>query len=52
MSLENKQRKALIEERGNPILRLEFDVFEGNKYIVTYYLEYLIRHLGWYDIQK
>ncbi len=30
MSFTDKQRKALIEERGEPVLRLEFDVFEGN----------------------
>lgn len=27
----DKQRKALIKTRGKPKLRLEFDVFEGNK---------------------
>lgn len=31
MSFTDKQRQALIAERGEPILRLEFDVFEGNK---------------------
>lgn len=31
MSFADKQRKALIQERGEPILRLEFDVFKGNK---------------------
>lgn len=30
MSFENKQRAAIIAERGEPKLRLEFDVFEGN----------------------
>lgn len=29
--LEPKQRKALIKERGEPVLRLEFDVFEGDR---------------------
>lgn len=27
----DKQRKALIEERGEPKLTLEFDVFDGDK---------------------
>lgn len=27
---KDKQRQALIDERGEPVLRLEFDVFEGN----------------------
>lgn len=27
MSLSDKQRAALIEQRGDPVLRLEFDVF-------------------------
>ncbi len=31
MGLAAKQREALIEERGEPVLRLEFDVFAGNK---------------------
>lgn len=31
MSFANKQRDALIAERGEPKLRLEFDVFAGNK---------------------
>ncbi len=30
MSLANKQRDAIIVERGEPLLRLDFDVFEGN----------------------
>lgn len=31
MGLAEKQRLDLIKARGNPVLRLEFDVFEGNK---------------------
>ena len=31
MGLADKQRQALIKERGEVKLRLEFDVFEGNK---------------------
>lgn len=31
MSFAEKQRDALIAERGEPKLRLEFDVFEGDK---------------------
>jgi hypothetical protein len=31
MNLIDKQREALINERGEPILRLEFDVFEDNR---------------------
>lgn len=31
MSFANKQREALIAERGEPILRIEFDVFQGNR---------------------
>jgi hypothetical protein len=29
MSLASKQRDAIIRERGEPLLRMEFDVFEG-----------------------
>lgn len=29
--ITDKQRKVLIEERGEPKLTLEFDVFEGSK---------------------
>jgi len=29
MNLTDKQREALIAERGEPVLTLEFDVFEG-----------------------
>lgn len=31
MKLADKQREALIEERGNPSLRIEFDVFKDNR---------------------
>lgn len=31
MSFADKQRAALIEERGQPVLKIEFDVFQGNK---------------------
>jgi hypothetical protein len=31
MSFTDKQREALIKERGEPKLRLEFDVFDENK---------------------
>ena len=30
MSFTDKQRQAIIEERGEPVLRLEFDVFKDN----------------------
>jgi hypothetical protein len=30
-TLSSKQRKAIIEQRGEPILRLEFDVFKDNR---------------------
>lgn len=29
--LTDKQRQALIEERGEPELSIEFDVFDGNR---------------------
>jgi len=29
MALAEQQRQALIKERGEPLLTLEFDVFEG-----------------------
>lgn len=31
MPLADKQRTALIDERGEPKLRIEFDVFEDNQ---------------------
>jgi hypothetical protein len=31
MAFSNKQRDALIAERGQPKLRLEFDVFEDER---------------------
>lgn len=31
MALADKQRLALIEERGEPKITIEFDVFDGNK---------------------
>jgi len=31
MTLATNQREALIAERGQPKLTLEFDVFDGNK---------------------
>lgn len=31
MPLSDKQREALIQERGEPVLRLEFDVFSDDQ---------------------
>lgn len=31
MSIVNSQREALVKERGEPVLRLEFDVFEVDR---------------------
>lgn len=31
MSFADKQREAILKERGEPILRLEFDVFDNNR---------------------
>lgn len=31
MSFAEKQREAIIQERGKPTTTLEFDVFEGRK---------------------
>lgn len=48
MNLADKQRAALIEERGEPILRLEFDVFEGNKISMWTHFD----HSGDFDTVK